>query len=381
MDCKKDILTLPFEYNMSWFVCILVVTMYSQRIREITLEASKRWNNTFPLFKLFSFILHMKYVSKSAVDYEYFESMTLENLCKELQNYDENKFWFSTDVINPMHAKYYIKNLYDFFDISSIMISVYADEIVTLDPYNNVTKIDKGAHSMRGINVKTDVLFADEIQSELDKTPNILIIRLSPSNIDESTEFRGHQHKFNYYLTKTKNITEILLHDDMIVYNDQLYRLDAALVDNVQHQNHTIAGISCSNKRYIYNGWKFRQEGDNMIPCELMDFNWDTNSPHEFCLHNKKCSIVTDSKPRISNCFSLTQGERILIYVKSKPYRPQFNSSSLPSDSEYSLSKRFAPTGLLRLQNTWATKTRSTRSHKKVKSKSKPMQPLAPVPE
>jgi hypothetical protein len=365
MDCKTNILTLPFEYNMSWFICLLVVTMYSQNIREVTLEASKRWNASFPLFKLFNFILHMKYQrSFTTADYEYFETMTLENLMRELHNYNNDKFWFSTDIINPMHAKYYIKNMYDFFDISSLMISVYTDEIVTLDPYNNIKKIDNG------MKIRTDVLYPDEVDTELSKTPNILIIRLSTSSVHECSEFRNHPFKFNYYLKKTKNITEILLHDDTLEYNGGTYKLDAVLTDNIPQQNHTIAGITCGNTKYIYNGWLFRPEGEHMIPCELMNFDW-TNVNAKFGLNSKHCNI--DIPPRgKKSYFSFGEGERILIYVKSQIDKPMF-VDKLSFKPEYKVSKKFSPTGLLRLSNSLGKRSMhsATRSKSRSKTKSK----------
>ena len=83
MDCN-NVLVLPYELNIEWFISILVVMFYSQRNREVILEASRRWNTKFPLLKLFHFILYYKYTKVSDDDYEYFSKMTLQNVLKEI---------------------------------------------------------------------------------------------------------------------------------------------------------------------------------------------------------------------------------------------------------------------------------------------------------
>ncbi len=386
MDCSNDLIILPYEINMSWFIALLAVTLYSQRLRMVLLEANKRWNKTFPLFNIFSFLIHMKYTkSFTPADYEYFDTMTLENLLEELHHYDENKFWFDTDIINPMHAKYYIKNLYDFLDMSAIMISVYADEFVAFDPYNNITNI-KESESIEGINIKTDILYPYEVAAELQKTPDILIIRLSDMTMDTCSEFKDHKFKLNYYLTNIKNITEILLHNEILEYNNNTYILDSVLLENVPKMHHTIAGMTCGNTKYVYNGWRLKKQGNDLIPCDLMEFDWDTNINEKFCLKTKQCGmevISTSARNDNNYCYSFNKGERLLIYVKS-----QISTSKILDDvtlsPEYSLSKRFAPTGLLRIANkSPPSKSRSRQSkHKRTKSRIiSSLQNLSPIQE
>ena len=387
MNCERDLIILPYETNMSWFIALLAVTFYSQRLRIIMLEVSKRWNTSFPLFKLYLFLLHMKYKrSFKVADYDYFKTMTLENLLEEMNNYNKDIFCFDTDIINSMHAKYYIKNLYNFFDISSLMISVYTNEVVTLDPYNNIKKLQPNDH-IDTMHIKTDILYPDEVKIELQKTPDILIIRLSDMTSDNCSEFRNHQFKIHYYLTNIQNIAEIMLHNEDLIYNNVSYKLDAVLLDNLHQNLHTIAGMTCNNTRYVYNGWRLKKEGssDDLIPCDLMEFNWDTNFDEKFYLQTKQCGIVAATEKGNPYCYSFEKGERILLYVRTAIQKSKIiNSTFFPNSSQYSLQKQFAPTGLLRIDNSIdddELEEPKTQRRKRPRYKKKLGKQLSPIPE
>lgn len=352
MNCKNDLVILPYEKNMTWFISLLVASFYSQRMCHIMLEASKKWNRKNPIFHLFYFILRLKYNKSqrsgrsgmSGMSEEYFSKLTLENLMNEMYYYDENKFWFDTAIIDPMHAKYYIKNIFNFFGLSSLMVTVYADETVMYDQFNSITKIydDK-----KTVNLKIDRIFPEEIRAQLSETPDILVVRLSDKEMKESPEFKNNPYKLDYYVTNIKNTAEFLLHDNVLQFNGAKYELDSVLLDNISHNpsNHTITGITCHNEKYIYNGWKLKNENDAMVPCDLMEYDWNTNVNKKFCLKEIFCGIHTDNLPEHSPyCFSAGSGERILIYTKTGNIGKYMNNDMIDTHSP-------SPTSLMRFKN------------------------------
>jgi hypothetical protein len=123
--------------------------------------------------------------------------------------------------------------------------------------------------------------------------------------------------------------------NDNIEYNGEQYELDSVILNNWNTNSdlmdHVIAGITCENQRYVYNGWtrytqdptidKTKQKTFSKYPCELMKFNWNVKQNNDFCLNLQKCNLPKPAKNKkgdvISNlCFSFNKGDRILVYVK-----------------------------------------------------------------
>jgi hypothetical protein len=128
----------------------------------------------------------------------------------------------------------------------------------------------------------------------------------------------------NYGTTKN----ELTSMREKITYNGSEYKLDSVILSNYnirKDHGHAIAGITCKNKKYIYNGWTRRSMDPMMaktkitrnIPCELMSYNWNIQKDNDFCLNTKKCipdilKFFNDDKL----CFNFGAGNRILIYIR-----------------------------------------------------------------
>lgn len=111
------------------------------------------------------------------------------------------------------------------------------------------------------------------------------------------------------------------------MYQKQRYILDGMMLANWNYEacqkGHQIAGVTCSGKRYIYNGWirstidpgmSFSLNRD--LPCELMEFDWFNNNS-DFCLSTKECRLNL-GKNMEDVCFNVSTGHRSYIYVKTK---------------------------------------------------------------
>jgi len=101
------------------------------------------------------------------------------------------------------------------------------------------------------------------------------------------------------------------------------YKLDSCLLTDYNKIEHSIVGITCGDKRYVYNGW------DDGF-CPLIPFDWSINNKTEFCLNTKKCELLdlkdtnyTQKQKKLRSfekdlCFSFNKGYRLLVYVRVK---------------------------------------------------------------
>ena len=74
-----------------------------------------------------------------------------------------------------------------------------------------------------------------------------------------------------------------------------------------------ICGITCNNKRYIYNGW-IKKVFPDYSSCDLIEYDWLNNDGH-FCLNTEECKLNVEIK-RNELCFDVKKGYRIYLYVK-----------------------------------------------------------------
>ncbi len=118
-------------------------------------------------------------------------------------------------------------------------------------------------------------------------------------------------------------------YDNIIYINGHKYKLDAVIISNYNDTNdkHAIAGITCNNNKYVYNGWNSATKDNAMInknkrkdisPCSLMQYNWDLKKDDGFCLNQITCKLdFFDTKlTKKDLCFSFAKGNRILVYVR-----------------------------------------------------------------
>lgn len=185
---------------------------------------------------------------------------------------------------------------------------MYTDKVVTYDPHN---KISSATVTNKQVNIMFHHLTSDFVKGELDIAPDILSVRCETIPFASETPYM-RQREF-YRLDPNHNptnIPNIQSKANTIVYNKEIYDLDSVTLPNLNIVNHIIAGITCHNKKYVYNGWII----ENNSPCELMPFDWNVNSETHFCLNPYKCGLQFMKSEM--NCYSFDQGERVLIYVK-----------------------------------------------------------------
>jgi len=127
---------------------------------------------------------------------------------------------------------------------------------------------------------------------------------------------------------------------DTITLNGIKYRLDSVILGNYNlveiSGGHHIAGITCNNNHYVYNGWdenaNIFDDSINKIKikntCPLIKFNWNIHKDIKFNLNNKLCKLDFIKNDNNDLCFSFNKGERTFIYAKISNKNIKINRNS-----------------------------------------------------
>jgi len=330
----QDIITIPQTKGTCWFNAILMSIFYSQNSRKLLYHNFEGKTDKFS--RIMNDIIKHNYIkSKDTIDY--FKFMKPENILKYInvnnkeqlfKQFKANKsYGFSMNTFLPHFLKSLNKNV---LDVIIYKNNCYANFYSLFDKF--ITESEVIA------NTSADISKWSGEESEDITNPDYLIVhKTSDSDKDPyrsyfriKTEFfeeEGVEKKINLenYGIKIKDISKL---NDKIEYNGNVYILDSILLDNYNRADiglgHAIAGITCKNKRFVYNGWMRtipdgesipRTYGNNLLPCELFEFDWNIKKGASFCLNTKLCMTEKVDKKKL--CFSFKQLDKItLVYVK-----------------------------------------------------------------
>lgn len=268
-----------------------------------------------------------KYIKSSDIiqDYKYFDVIKAETILHFLNKHNKEKFEFDPTKKEGYFTESYIKKLYEFLNVEALMFQRHNNYIAysMFNHYTNTTLKD-----IR-INLKTKQYIDNKLAKY--NSPSVLIVVTDTDNL--SNKFYDKYPE--YIISNKENTANLLSSNDIIFYNNQEYTLDAVILSNWNKDDyhlkgigHAIAGITCKNERYVYNGWTRYTLDPNIkqfnnpskfvsLPCELMKLNWSIKNPNDFCLNTAKC--IPDNTNIDKNkdlCFSFNKGKRVLIYVK-----------------------------------------------------------------
>ena len=327
--CDK-VITIPQYTGTCWFNAILMALFYSQHSRKLLYHHFEDKKDKFS--KIMNDIIKHTYI-KSAQAIKYFEFMHPENILKymnidtkEFFKYLRNKknYGFDSESFLPFFIKSLNKNV---MDIIIYKRNCYANYYSLLPTFT--------LNAEKRYNFNSEIIKSNDITD-----PDYILVHKLPN--DKSLnfyirlflkDFKNNPkliQKLNikHYNISIKGLTTL---KDELVYNNNKYILDSIILNNNNYKliksGHVIAGITCKNNRYVYNGW-FRitndpniitnNYGNDKLPCELMKFDWNVKQNNKFCLNPKVCKIDNYDKTRKYDlCFSFNDIDNAtLIYVK-----------------------------------------------------------------
>lgn len=117
----------------------------------------------------------------------------------------------------------------------------------------------------------------------------------------------------------------LVKHPNTIKYNTRTYILDSCILPSYIEScsvGHAVAGITCNNGRYVYNGWAVNS-GDRAMqakitremPCALMPADWAKD--RKMCINTEACSMNNFNNKNTGKefCFEAFRKSTV-IYVR-----------------------------------------------------------------
>jgi hypothetical protein len=343
-DLCSNITVLPQYEGTCWFNAIFMICFYSQGVRKLLIKHSNEWNKNESLFKYFKTIIKYSH-TKSTKTFDLFIKVKPEIvLLKIMENYDNIlKYYFKFKNKNkPIsdikwgHNVRYICDFLKLLKVPYVSINFMSStnrfifnlpELTSLWDY--LEKKEK-AYTYTDIYLKD---YIDELKKTIENTPEVIIIN---EGVNKYDSLKYHQdfsrfflNEFNFKLKYT-DYDSIKNLNNIITFNGTKYKLDSCICVNYNKTKelnyHAIAGITCNDNKYVYNGWNSSTTDGGLkntlnvkdSPCSLMKFDWDIHKNSEFCLNLEKCKLDPNIISDEELCFNFANNisGRLLVYVK-----------------------------------------------------------------
>jgi len=351
-----DLSVIPQFGGTCWFNAILMIALYSQNVRKFMIKASKKWDKSDSFLMIIKSIL-IKYYNQPEKVQSFFNKIRPEIiLFKMLKKFGETtiievfKHKLKKDISYVGWYEDYIIKFLKFMNINTLDI-VYINGNYYLNTDNEyIYKYDSVKHNIligvKDINdynepniINEKVKVTNEISKILSDIPDIITIKYVNKSEKHIYDFMSKKgfNSINYNF----NIKGVDTYADIIELNGYKYKLDAVTLGNynIDKVGHAIAGITCNDNRYVYNGWNStttdpammnKNDSKQLSPCSLMKYDWDLRKDESFCLNSKTCKL--DFIERNDDlCFSFAKGDRILIYVRINDNHESLSLSSIPT--------------------------------------------------
>ncbi len=350
MTCN-DISVIPQFGPTCWFNAILMSSFYSQLLRLLLInKTSKTWidgkKSGNSIFNFFKTILTNSYDTKDKKIIKQFNEISPDELLLHILNKNNSallSYLIKTDNLG-WHSNY-IYEFLKFLNVNVLYLTYMTNKKIIANFDRRLSKLKKDyfTFSDKAYEEKFDEIY------EAINEPDVIIFEHYDLYKDSSLV-----HFYDMISEKnTRNkvydieLTYDLKHDifkDLIDLKEEIdfrgkkYKLDSILLNDYDSR-HVIAGITCDNEKYVYNGWNVKTSEPLFTPdkkyhmyepCKLMKYDWNINNTNEFCLNTKECKLdkIID---RSDLCFSFNKGLRLLIYVKISPITSTSSSQLLSS--------------------------------------------------
>ena len=361
MNCA-NLSLIPQFSGTCWFNVLLVASLYSQHTRKNIIKASKTWNKNDSFLMIIKLIL--KNYKKPNKVQSFFKNTKPETiLMKMIYKYNFNKI-----IKNDFKLNLKINNGAYISDIIYFLNSINSNKVLEITYYKkyyylNLFKIIDSSRRTCNLDINS-ISFYNETKKIINEVPDILIVNHYNyyNNLNYTFNYLYNlPRNYNYYNLPKKwnkkfnflcpisifnkivlksylynfNILGLDIGNDIIYLNGHKYILDSVLLGNYNkneiNSGHTIVGITCNNKRYIYNSTNRKNKNS---PCPLMRYNWNINKDNDFNINTKLCNLDFDINEN-NYCFNFSKGDRVLIYSRIIDDEIESNSSI---DSQLKLS-------------------------------------------
>jgi len=351
------VMTLTQVTGTCWFNALMMGIFYSQGMRAVVLNAMPKWKtkvretrlkvvyDSFRDIVLTKFLYKTGNWSKKAIrdleaNAKAFQFIFPDHILSMLNKLDQQEF-YNQGMGQPQrggmgHA--YIQALFKLLHVTNYtMVDEYKLVGTHLKMYHKSRlyglTFDKHPETHR---TRSTFDPARYLRGRPKPKPDLLLIR------------RGYQEQPDFQ-TQPLAYPMHKVSDTIYIYNGKNYIIDSMYLANFNYdvcqKSHAIAGITCSNKRYLYNGWTRdtmnsgiigRQE--NKVACPLMDIDWALDM--DMCINRKVCDMdSTEGQSPSTMCFNPHKGSRFLIAVREDLYQQGFEYNRALSAPASALNK------------------------------------------
>lgn len=258
MDRCKSVLTIPQFTGTCWFNALLMTLLYSDGSREYLIRNlinSELFLKNRELYTIFMDILENKHRKINDNDAVFFNALKPENILKLLHNADKEKFYFDPDKYEGHWGEYYLIRLFEYFGMKKNVVYMYRDEYYPnsyfYSPLNNKPHISIESVFEDGEKTERErvALAFARVVKKINKNPDMIVVTQK-----DAPDITAHKDLLKPPITlESEEIQEV------IRFHDSIYKIDSLLISNFNFntctRSHQIAGVTCDNKRYMYNGW------------------------------------------------------------------------------------------------------------------------------
>jgi len=334
-----DLKVIPQFNGTCWLNAIMMASLYSQGSQYLVKKVAKTWkkdNSLLMFFKKIVFNIHKNPLLVKNLFKKFKPEIILFKLLEQTKDrniLDFFRFNNMTKINMFGFFQEYVINFYEFLGLK--VLDIY---ILKQDEYlfNLCNLNDYFYRNINGDNILDEEKYDDyknrenNTRKKIYDVPDVLIVFSNLLNdivIDYVKQIKTRLFRYNLIEYYTTIFSAIFEHKDIINFNGHNYKLDSILISNYNIDEislgHGVAGITCDNNKYVYNGWSkftndpaYLDKNENRVnPCSLMKYDWNLHKDQEFCFNMKHCKLDFDLKKE-DVCFSFNKGNRILIYTR-----------------------------------------------------------------
>ena len=333
MDCK-DIDVLPQYSGTCSFNGILMALFYSQGCRGI-MEAALRSNKTIIDSEILSLCkkLFLPFYNKD-------NEKRPEDLLQRLAKIDPSSFRPQYGLNSWFNGPNYASN--SALSIRGILDHIYKKKVPII--VGHIHKIDYEERPIKYTLYDTPMnydLYNPFQPNNFPQGTRKSLYSCSDITMDRPelvviVALNIGEFEFPFDMKKPYNTTfEPYNTDKNTVINDVTYVLSSMTFSNFNQvpgsYMHAMAGITCNDERYIYNGWnvlpdkmykyKWYERYMKEKPCKLFPYDWMT-SDNDFCISDEVCQLPLSTTGDLQHnlCFNTRKGYFLYFLVRADLY-------------------------------------------------------------
>ncbi len=326
------VMTLKQYTETCWFNALLMGLFYSQGMRAVMMETMDQWKaprRGSPLDRFYDTVKDMllrkylfatedwskKRLNDLEIDAKTFRLIKPDHLLSMLNKIDKKQF-VNRGISQTQKGGWGSGYLYHVMQLLYVKKAAYLDAHHEYGPFYKSYMYGASYTTSKDYPLPYPIMDLQQYyRAIMHPDPDIIVIHYQ-SNI------LRNQLKTSYSVQKADQQT--------FIYNGHKYVADSLYLSNFNKLScqfgHIMAGVTCGNKRYMYNGWAKDTVDRGMIsgksrtthPCHLMPFDW--TGGYDFCINKEHCDLphAPETQTKDVYCFNPNKGGRYIIAVKEE---------------------------------------------------------------